>query len=192
MNYRAYIYTLALLGALALAAVSGGLFTSSDNVVYAAPPIFDDTGTRSVPENTPPGVNIGDPISATDDDDDGEDNDDIEFGDTLTYSLSGTDAASFDIDPSTGQLITKAPLDFENPHDVGDNADNNTYVGDGDGQGQQRRQRYGGRDDHRHERARGAWRARRADGGVDGLGYRCNDIRAEGDLVCARRYGGRR
>ena len=66
-----------------------------------------------MPENTPPGVNIGDPISATDADEDGENNDDIEFGDTLTYSLSGTDAASFDIDPSTGQLITKAPLDEE-------------------------------------------------------------------------------
>ena len=42
MKYRAYIYTLALLGALALAAVSGGLLTTSDNVVYAADPDFDD------------------------------------------------------------------------------------------------------------------------------------------------------
>ena len=115
MNYRAYIYTLALLGALALAAVSGGLLTS-DNVVYAADPEFPNTtDTRTVPENTPPGANIGNPISATDDDDDGAGNDDIEFGDTLTYSLSGTDAASFDIDPSTGQLITKAPLDADEP-----------------------------------------------------------------------------
>ena len=61
-----------------------------------------------MPENTPPGVNIGAPISATDEDEGTE-----EFGDTLTYSLEGTDAASFDIDPSTGQLITKAPLDRE-------------------------------------------------------------------------------
>ena len=61
-------------------------------------------------ENTPPGVNIGDPISATDDDETGADA--IEFGNTLTYSLGG-DAASFDIDASTGQLITKAPLDHE-------------------------------------------------------------------------------
>ena len=59
-------------------------------------------------ENTPPGVNIGDPISATDADEGTE-----EFGDTLTYKLGGTDAALFDIDPSTGQLITKVPLDFE-------------------------------------------------------------------------------
>ena len=117
MNYRAYIYTLALLGALALAAVSGGLFTSSDNTVYAAEPEFvSGAGTREVPENTPPGVNIEDPISATDADEDTE-----EYGNTLTYSLEAidntpvarADAASFDIDASTGQLITKAPLDTE-------------------------------------------------------------------------------
>ena len=59
-------------------------------------------------ENTPPGVNIEAPISATDADEETE-----EFGNTLTYSLEGDDAASFDIDPSTGQLITKAPLDTE-------------------------------------------------------------------------------
>ena len=114
MNYRAYIYTLALLGALALAAISGGLFTSSDNVVYAADPdivLVSDTactGDRCVEENTPPGVNIGNPVSATD-----TDETTVEYGNTLTYSLSGTDAASFDIDASTGQLITKAPLDHE-------------------------------------------------------------------------------
>ena len=33
--------------------------------------------------------------------------------DTLTYSLSGTDASSFDIDSSTGQILTDAALDFE-------------------------------------------------------------------------------
>ena len=129
MKYKASIYTLALLGALALAAVSGGLLTSSDNVVYAADPGFDNnTRARSVPENTPPGVNIGDPISATDADDDGENNNDIEFGDTLTYSLSGADADKFDIDASTGQLITKAPLDRENPSDVGGTVGDNDYV----------------------------------------------------------------
>ena len=112
MKHKVSIYTLALLGALALAAVSGGLFTSSDNVVYAdhinSPdnnaPTFPNTenGQRSVDENTPAGVNIGAPISATDTD-----------GDTLTYTLGGTNADSFDIDESTGQLITKADLDAE-------------------------------------------------------------------------------
>ena len=115
MKQNNTVVTLALLGVLALAAVAGGLLPAG-NTVHAADPVFNTTpnpGTRSVPENTPPGVNIGDPISATDDDDDGDGNNDIEFGDTLTYSLSGTDAASFDIDSSTGQLITKAPLDVE-------------------------------------------------------------------------------
>ena len=59
--------------------------------------------TREVPENTPANVNIGYPVAATDDDN----------GDSLTYSLTGTDANIFDIDTSTGQLKTKAPLDHE-------------------------------------------------------------------------------
>ena len=102
---------MALLGALALAALSGVLLPS-DNVVYAADPDFvSGAGSRSVAENTPPGVNIGDPISATDPDETGAAA--IEFGNTLTYKLGGTDAASFDIDASTGQLITKALLDAE-------------------------------------------------------------------------------
>ena len=32
---------------------------------------------------------------------------DVDRGDTLTYGLSGADAASFDIDEDTGQLKTK-------------------------------------------------------------------------------------
>ena len=105
------VITLALLSALALAVVSGGLLPS-DNAVLAehidapdnAPPVFaTGGGSRSIAENSPPGVNIGGPISATDAD-----------GDVLTYSLEdGLDAESFDIDPSTGQLITKAALDTE-------------------------------------------------------------------------------
>ena len=115
MKLNNTVLTLALVGVLTLAALAGGLLPAG-NPVHAdhADPVFDtDTSDRSIPENTPPGVNIGNPISATDDDEDGAGNDDIEFGDTLTYSLGGTDAASFDIDASTGQLITKAPLDFE-------------------------------------------------------------------------------
>ena len=61
-----------------------------------------DRTTRSVAENTPAGANIGEPVAATD------------FNrDTLTYSLEGEDAASFDIDAATGQLRTKAALDYE-------------------------------------------------------------------------------
>ena len=67
-------------------------------------PVFSDgtTATRSVAENTARGVDIGAPVSATDAD-----------RDTLTYSLSGIDAASFDIDRTTGHLKTKAALDYE-------------------------------------------------------------------------------
>ena len=58
--------------------------------------------TREVAENTPAGTNLGAPVVATD------------RGDVLTYSLvDGTGEESFDIDRSTGRLITKADLDFE-------------------------------------------------------------------------------
>ena len=88
MKHKAPVFTLALLGALALAALSGGLLTPSDNVVHAAAPVFSENNpSRSVDENTPAGVNIGNPVSATDDDETGADA--IEFGNTLTYSLGG-------------------------------------------------------------------------------------------------------
>ena len=98
------VITLALLSALALAVVSGGLLPS-DNAVQAqtAVPVFSENSpSRNVPENTPPGTNIGAPVSATDED-----------GDTLTYSLGGQDVASFDIDEFTGQLLTKVAMDKE-------------------------------------------------------------------------------
>ena len=68
------------------------------------PPVFTEgTGTtRSVPENTPSGQDIGDPVSATDAD-----------NYVLDYSLEGADADSFSIDGSTGQLQTSAALDYE-------------------------------------------------------------------------------
>ena len=67
-------------------------------------PVFteSDSATRSIAENTGSGVDIGSPISATDDDDD-----------TLEYSLGGINAGSFTIDTTTGQLRTSAALDFE-------------------------------------------------------------------------------
>ena len=69
-------------------------------------PAFDMASTtRSVAENTAAGTNIGDPVTAMDADRgvEGE----------LTYTLGGTDAASFAIDASTGQLMTSAALDYE-------------------------------------------------------------------------------
>ena len=69
-----------------------------------AAPQFTESGpaSRSVKENTPPGRAIGAPITANDAEDD-----------PLTYTLSGADAGAFTIDGATGQLRTKAPLDFE-------------------------------------------------------------------------------
>ena len=58
--------------------------------------------TRTVAEDTGTGVNIGSAVSATDAD-----------NDTLTYTLSGTDATSFDIVSTSGQLQTKSALDYE-------------------------------------------------------------------------------
>ncbi len=113
MRHHTPVTTMAAALALALALLVGVLLPSDSAVHAAAPTFVSGAGDRSVPENTPPGVNIGDPVSATDTDDDGTGNDDIEFGDTLTYSLGGTDAASFDIVSSTGQLITKAPLNAD-------------------------------------------------------------------------------
>ena len=57
--------------------------------------------TRSVAENTAAGTDIGAPVAAT------------AVSGTVTYTLGGTDAASFDIVAETGQLRTKAALDYE-------------------------------------------------------------------------------
>ena len=68
------------------------------------PPTFSSTTTtRAVAENTPAGTYIADPVSATD----------ADPNDTLTYSLSGLDASSFNIDDATGQLMTSSALDYE-------------------------------------------------------------------------------
>ena len=76
--------------------------------VLAAPPANYDPRFalaaigREVAENTAADRAFGAPVTAVD----AENN-------TLTYSLGGTDAASFAIDASTGQLKTNAALDFE-------------------------------------------------------------------------------
>ena len=91
------------------------------NSVRSAPetntdPVFPDQNlntvgvqteqTREVAENTPAGRNLGARVAATD------------SGDVLTYSLSGVDPESFDINRATGQLTTKAALDYEDEDNV--------------------------------------------------------------------------
>ena len=61
-----------------------------------------DRTSRKVRENTEAGESIGAPVSAHDEDDE-----------LLIYTLRGADAASFDISRTTGQLMTKASLNFE-------------------------------------------------------------------------------
>ena len=62
-----------------------------------------ETGVRSVAENTASGQNVGSPVAATDTD----------TGDTLTYSLEGADGGSFTIVSASGQIQTKAALNYE-------------------------------------------------------------------------------
>ncbi len=61
-----------------------------------------DSAARSAAENSTAGTAAGAPVTATDQD-----------KDTLTYSLTGTDAAKFDIATSTGQIKVKSALDYE-------------------------------------------------------------------------------
>ena len=73
-------------------------------------PVFDDgdSTTRFVTTNYKTGWAFGERLWATDAD-----------GDTLMYSLGGTDAPLFTIDSSTGQLRTGAALDYtENSYEV--------------------------------------------------------------------------
>ena len=84
-----------------------GNWSSSSNATPRAPnrpPHFIGgyIVTFTIDENTSPGTPVGSALTATDPN-----------GDTLSYSLSGIHASSFDIDSGTGQLIVKDPLDYE-------------------------------------------------------------------------------
>ena len=61
-----------------------------------------ETGLREVVENAPSGTAVGEPIVAVDPD-----------GDVLEFSLAETNSSHFDINPTTGQIQTTAPLDHE-------------------------------------------------------------------------------
>ena len=79
-------------GKTAMAVSSGAVEAGNAEPAFSA-----DSATRTLPENSGAGVNVvGGVVAATDGD----------SGDTLTYSLSGTDAARFEID-SDGQIKVK-------------------------------------------------------------------------------------
>ena len=62
-------------------------------VANTAPEFGADTASRSVAENSVQGTNVGDPVTATDPD-----------NDTLSYGITGPNPGGFTIDAATGQL----------------------------------------------------------------------------------------
>ena len=71
--------------------------------VNEAPTFSKSRDTRSVVENTPSNQNVGDPVTASD----------VDENDHLTYELGGDNASDFSIYPSSGQIKTSAQLDHE-------------------------------------------------------------------------------
>ena len=79
------------------------LVTDEDETPNQPPALTETPRTvRMVAENTRSGVAVGDPIEATDPE-----------GDALTYTLNHRDGKYFDIVETSGQLLTRSPLDFE-------------------------------------------------------------------------------
>ena len=81
---------------------SGGVPAVTNNVPNAPPVFLLESTTRGVPDNSPAGTNVGAPVTATDAD-----------GHTLTYTLEGTDASSFDIVSNSGQIQTKSGVTYD-------------------------------------------------------------------------------
>ena len=78
---------------------------NDDDTANTAPTFGSTTANRSVAENTAAGQNVGVVLTATDDD-----------GDTLTYTLEGADAASFDLVTTTdpaAQIRTKSGVTYD-------------------------------------------------------------------------------
>ena len=96
---------------------STGLDWSSETSVTlrlranTAPVFSTATATREVEENSAVGTSVGAVVTATDAD-----------NDTLTYSLEGTDATSFEIDSGTGQIKTVTGVTYDHE------ATQNTYA----------------------------------------------------------------
>ena len=86
--------------AVAATAVTNAVGTTVSN---AAPTFQSPTETRSVAENSAVGTNVGAPVTATDTD----------SGDTLTYTLEGTDASSFSIASTSGQIRTRSGVTYD-------------------------------------------------------------------------------
>ena len=109
MRRRALIGTIATLGAVAVVGLFASLavLLSSAGPAHAqtnsAPEFATETATRTVDENTAAFENIGDPVTATDDD----------IDDKLTYSIENARTKDFTIHQRSGQLQVGGPLDYE-------------------------------------------------------------------------------
>ena len=81
---------------------SSGTVTAAGGTNTA--PVFSSSNvSRSIAENTAAGQNVGAAVTATD----------ADAGDTLGYELGGTDAASFDIVGTSGQIRTKTNVSYD-------------------------------------------------------------------------------
>ena len=79
--------------------------TNNSTVAPNNPPVFpSSTAARNVAENSPAGTDVGNAVTATDDD-----------NDTLTYTLEGIDVASFDLVTISGsaQIRTKSGVTYD-------------------------------------------------------------------------------
>ena len=100
-------------------------------------PVFSSSNvSRSIAENTAAGQNVGAAVTATD----------ADAGDTLAYTLEGTDAAFFDFVGTTGQIRTKTNVSY-------DFEAKSLLRGHGHGLGRHRH-RHRQRHDQRHRRGR--------------------------------------
>ena len=110
----------AVLTDTAVAASASHKVGDSGTSTNAAPVFSPTTATRSVPENTTTVTNVGAAIHAATDTDP---------GDSLTYSMEGTDAASFTFDAATRQIKTKAGVTYD--HEAKDSYSVTIKVSDG-------------------------------------------------------------
>ena len=74
-----------------------------------APAFASTSVSRSVAENSGEGTNVGEPVAATD-----------VNNDSLTYTLGGTDASKYDIDGDSGQITVGSGTDLDYEADPSD------------------------------------------------------------------------
>ena len=100
MSRRTFLAAVAVFSVIVFVALFAVLPISAQT--NSAPQFPAETATREVDENSPSFHNIGDPVTATDLDDD-----------RLVYTLENARTSPFTIVRATGQLQVGEPLDYE-------------------------------------------------------------------------------